>query len=298
MEIKELYQNQALCRYSKDELCRHPQALDPDRPTGVTRELYLVDGGAPRCAALYFALHPTLATKHSIKRMPAEELSKRVATVQAQVCDGYCPIKEIAIKTPDVKLDQPKISRSGILGLVISDKILIPSIPEGTVIDGFEHVKDLNLLTVKAIQDLETTLGVDSRSYPNISDEIRTFLAKKGFFGSLKEITATVLLNALNYKDLSCISEGDNIIRLLFEMGLFSTAKPGRLATYVASLQVSLTRAKNPKIATVFKHLVKKEGLAELDYLLDDSQISFVNERSQQLRNAVSAGLPSLGKRR
>lgn len=174
----------------------------------------------------------------------------------------------------------------------------IMQLPMGATITSIPKIEDLReiVMSVHATRPFERG-RVRTQGNPELF--IADYLRKVGFFGKISEISATRLpFDPSLFDSVAGEVDPDGSYTILTELGLSSTGR-GKIGTLVVESSNAYVRG-GVGAYDVHKNRVLKgeDGTSVLDRLMADSSVNWNAARVQGLRNTVSAGLPTLGKRR
>lgn len=200
-------------------------------------------------------------------------------------------------KTPEVivlKEASEYPQKSGLLGELLKGDVLLSALTPGSNITGIETMTDLNLLNQVILASV-TKDGVSAKEL-NIEGAVRTYLDRQNFFGRAINPEVTVIANAPDATPNNPKGRA-RLFGYLITSSLFSSGY-GEVGKYLGAVSFNLQGTTKPSVSVQLRHLQGKGGIEELEMLLDDSRVRWEQSQRLALRTMVSAGLPSLGKRR
>ena len=188
--------------------------------------------------------------------------------------------------------------RNEMFGALLRGEITPQEIAVGVSVTGIETIDDLDLLNNELLKASSGQTGISKvRKSKQVKDYVLPDLRKRGFNGSVSGIEAAVIANRLEKE--SSITDEQDLFEYLAKVGLFSTGR-GKVAEMLLDVKVYRKENAHSKsyLGVSVKNLTGEEGLIELEDLFIMSGIGWAESQREALRNVISGGLPSLGKRR
>lgn len=250
----------------------------------------------PICLPAKRVVSPLMIDLIRGREFPLEQQPQAIAEAQARECNCYTPYTpQVPEEVKDEAID---ITQSF---SPFAETVDFAIVRPGESIKVFKGLSSVDIFTAFAADRAKQQTGISKvRKYTLPSERILSDTRKHGFNGSFQNIKATIVTNAFNTEsELGNSSSTRDLLRYLVELDMHSGGR-GKIGSYVAAIGiVSLGESNNrPMVGITFRNLSGKKGLEDIDALLATSKGVWEEAQRTSLRRVVSAGLPSLGKRR